>query len=165
MKAPRFQSAWVIVLPGIALVIALMWGGGEPGMRGDASGARGGVETADARREAESDSGRPGKALQRADSRSFEEFVGRIRPITDFDTVADGYFSGWLQLKEAEKIGAEGADEASYLALAGRREAYAYFLGVREVNPEWKVDMVQARLAKTRGELEEAFRRHYPDAE
>jgi hypothetical protein len=88
----------------------------------------------------------------------FQRHLSKIVPITAFEEPSDGYFQAYLLTRNAESLISHGdQDSLKGSALEQLEKSYAYFLGVRETAPDWKVQMVLARLEKTKSSLREAY--------
>jgi hypothetical protein len=88
----------------------------------------------------------------------FQRHLSKIEPITAFEDPSDGYFQAYLFTRNAESLFNQGEQSATKDAILKEFEkSYAYFLGVREIAPDWKVQMVSARLEKTQRSLREAY--------
>ena len=88
----------------------------------------------------------------------FQRHLSKIEPITAFEEPSDGYFQAYLLTRNAESLLNQGEQSSTREAVLEQFEkSYAYFLGVRETAPDWKVQMVLARLEKTKSSLREAY--------
>jgi hypothetical protein len=88
----------------------------------------------------------------------FQRHLSKIEPITAFEEPSDGYFQAYLLTRNAESLLNQGdKDNTKRAVLEQLEKSYAYFLGVRETAPDWKVQMVLARLEKTKDSLREAY--------
>jgi hypothetical protein len=88
----------------------------------------------------------------------FQRHLSKIEPITAFEEPSDGYFHAYLMSRDAEKLLAQGEQPSNREdVLELLEKSYAYFLGVRETAPDWKVQMVLGRLEKTKSSLREAY--------
>lgn len=88
----------------------------------------------------------------------FQRHLSKIEPITAFEEPSDGYFQAYLLTRNAESLLNQGEQANTKRSVLEQLEkSYAYFLGVRETAPDWKVQMVLARLEKTKDSLREAY--------
>jgi hypothetical protein len=104
------------------------------------------------------DESRPTKRRVREDSpeSKFLRHFSKIKPNTDYQDASDGYFQGYLAVRSAEQL-RDGGEQDDDIVLERYEKAYALFLGVRESASDWKVEMVQVRLDKTKDGLREAY--------
>jgi len=103
---------------------------------------------------------------------AFLTYLDKLVPNTDFDDPGDGYFQGYLHVRNAEEMrDLSDVNDVNAAVTEHFEKAYAFFLGVQRSAPGWKVDMVRTRLEKTRDSLKDAYlarntsRAHAPDAE
>ncbi|MES2659198.1 MAG: hypothetical protein V4689_11320 [Verrucomicrobiota bacterium] len=88
----------------------------------------------------------------------FQKHLSKIKPITAFEEPSDGYFQAYLLARNAESLLSQGEQANTTQAVLEQFEkSYAYFLGVQETAPDWKVQMVLERLEKTKSSLREAY--------
>lgn len=94
----------------------------------------------------------------RSPESEFLRHLSKIEPITAFEEPSDGYFQAYLLTRNAESLLNQGQQASTREAVLEQFEkSYAYFLGVRETAPDWKAQMVLARLEKTKSSLREAY--------
>lgn len=89
----------------------------------------------------------------------FQRHLSKIEPITTFEDPSDGYFQGFSFAWNALDLINQGEQQHNTKReiLEQFEKSYAYFLGVRMTAPDWKEQMVLARLEKTKVSLREAY--------
>ena len=81
-----------------------------------------------------------------------DEILELYGPVYDFDEPSDGYFAGWMKVRESQE---EGIALTVKMRLLG--EGYSFLSGVELAEPEWKPQLVERKIVEIRSRLKKSL--------